>query len=363
MIKTIKSLSKYFILCGSMILFVTSCSDHDFKVKGEIYGAEDKSIVLEKSDFHGRWLPVDSTKINKNGGFSISFPAPLAPDIYRLALNGQYVYLPVDSTETITVNSSYSKFGADFSLSGSHNAEQLEKFEKELQAADIKNPEAMTEFKKGVYTKYMKDAPGSILNFYILTKTVEGQPLYNPENASDRKYFGAVATGFKSNRPDDPHTAILEQTALQALKQQNTEAGKFKTIEANEISIVDMDLQDDNGKQVKLSDITGKGKPVVVIFSQLTLPEAPQLNIALSEIYKKHAGNVEFYHVSLDPDQYAWRDAAKNLPWITVYSPGQDASKDAIKYNVFQIPSFFIYDSKGELKSRPMTIEELSKAL
>ena len=363
MMSYFKSYSKYILICVSTALVAASCSDNKFKVKGEIYGAEEQNIVLEKSDFQGRWLPVDSTRINKNGGFSMTFPSPVSPDIYRLALNGQYVYLPVDSTETITVNSSYSKFGADFTLTGSRNAEQMEKFEKDLHATDTSNPTAVAEFKKKVYTTYMKDAPGSILSFYILTKTIDGKPLYDPADATDRKYFGAVATGFQSKRPDDPHTAILEQTAIQALKQKNSEAGKYKTVEAEEITLIDMDLQDDKGQQVKLSDVAGKGKPVVVIFSLLNTPDAPQLNIALDKIYKQKAGNVEFYHVSLDEDQYAWRDAAKNLPWITVYSPGQDASVDALRYNVFQVPSFFIYDSNGELKSRPMTIEELSKNL
>ena len=362
MVSNLKSITQYVIIGAIPLFFATSCANHGFKVKGEISDAQEKSIILEKSDFQGRWLPVDSTKINKDGGFSLSFPAPLAPEIYRLSLNGQYVYLPVDSTETITVNSSYNKFGAEFTLKGSQNATQLEKFEKELHATNTKDSVALAEFKRGVYTKYMKDAPGSILSFYILTKTVDGKPLYNPEDAIDSKYFGAVATGFKSKHPDDPHTAILEQTALQALKKKNSEAGKFKTLEAQEIALIDIDLQDDNGKQRKLSDIAGKGKPVVVIFSQLTLPEAPQFNIALSEIYKKHP-NIEFYHVSIDPDQYAWRDAAKNLPWITVYSPGQDSSEDAVRYNVFQIPSFYIYDGNGELKSRPMTLEELNKSL
>lgn len=357
------SLAKYLFIGIAPLLFVSSCNKHDFKVKGEIYGGEEKSIVLEKSDFHGRWLPVDSTRINKNGGFSITFPAPLSPDIFRLALNGQYVYIPVDSTETITVNSSYSKFGADFTLTGSHNAEQLEKFEKELQTKRHDNLANLDEFKREVYSKYMKDAPGSIICFYILTKTVDGKPLYDPSMPEDKKYFGAVATGYKMHRPDDPHTAILEQTALKALKEKNTAEGKFQTIEANEISLIDIDLQDDKGKNVKLSDIAGKGKPVVVIFSQLTQPDAPQLNISLSNIYKKHAGNIEFYHVSLDEDQYAWREAAKNLPWITVYSPGVQSSPEVIKYNVFQLPSFFIYDAGGELKSRPMTVEELNKSL
>lgn len=362
---------KFFKLTGTVSLSVfilaivalSSCSNHKFKIKGEIYGGENKSMVIEKSDFQGRWLPVDSIKINKNGGFSFSFPTPMSPEIFRLALNGQYIYVPVDSTETITLNTSYDDFGQNFNLGGSHNAELMTKFEKELQSLNYENPDSLKSFKRNVYSTYMKDSPGSIISFYILTKTINGNPLYDPSDYSDSKYFGAVATGFKSHRPDDPHTALLEQTALNSIKKRNAESGKYREIEAAEISLIDINQQDENGKMVALSSIVGQGKPVVVIFSLLNHEDSPELNIKLANIYKRLDGKAEFYNVSLDADQYAWREAAHNLPWITVYSPGQNTSEDAINYNVFQIPSFFIYNADGELVSRPMTIEELNKSL
>lgn len=351
-----------------LILFVAllpllSCSNNKFKIKGEIYGGEDKTVILEKSDFQGRWIPVDSTHINKNGGFSFSFPAPDSPDIYRLQTNNQYIYLPIDSTETISITSSYDKFGQDFALTGSRNAEMMEKFEKQLQTVNHSNPDSLEAFKRNVYSNYIKDFQGSILSFYILTKIVDGKPLYDPSDKTDSKYFAAVATGFKSARPEDPHTALLENTAIQSFKFRNNEAGKFTPIEAEEISLIEINLPDENGKNIKLSEVAGKGKPVVVIFSLLNHQDSPEFNMALAQLYKNLGESVEFYNVSLDEDQYEWREAAKNLPWITVYSPGQNTSEDAIKYNVFQIPSFFIYDSNGELSSRPMTLDELSKKL
>lgn len=345
------------------IVSLSACSKPEFKVKGEIYGGEDKTLILEKSGFQGQWVPIDSTHINKNGGFSFSFPSPQSPEIYRLVLNDRYIYFPVDSIETITITSSFDKFGNDFSLSGSSNAIKMENFEKDLQKANTNNPDSLVSFKRKVFSNYIKDSQGSIISFYILTKTIDGRPLYSPTDPEDRKYFVAVATGYKTANPNDPHAALLEQTAIQAIKDKNRENGNFQSIEAQEISLIDMDLQNEEGINIKLSDIAGKGKPVVVIFSLLTHQDSPELNMALANIYQKHQGKVEFYNVSLDNDQYAWREAAKNLPWVTVYSPGETSSADAIKYNVFQIPSFYIYNNNGELTSRPMTLEELDKNL
>ena len=359
----IRNILTYFT-AALILTGVASCHNDRFKVKGEIYGGEGKSMSLEKSDYNGRWTSLDSVKIGKTGSFSVSFPAPASPDIYRLALDGKFVYFPVDSTESLTLTSSFDDFGRNYTLTGSRNAELMGEFDKEVGSLNLKmDADSLDNFKRYIYSKYMKDFPGSIVSFYILTKTIEGQPIYSPRNTKDAKYFGAVATGYKTQRPNDPHTALLEQTTLTAMKQKNSEAGNYRTIEANEIAILDLELQDNEGKMVKLSDVTGKGKPVVVIFSLLTHQDSPALNYELAQIYNRRNGGVEFYNVSLDPDQYAWRESAKNLPWINVYAPAQMNSEAARIYNVTELPAFFIYNSDGELTMRPRDIRELESNL
>lgn len=353
-------------LIGLSILFVfilANCSHNKFKVKGEIYGAGNQTIVLEKSDFYGNWVTLDSTKIGKTGNFSFSFPSPASPDIYRLSLNGKMIYIPIDSTETITVTSSLNDFGRDFQLSGSANAELLAQFEKELLDFDISSSEGMSEFKRNIFTNYMKDKPGQITSFYILTKTIGGKPLYNPSNFEDVKYFGAVATGYKNVRPNDPHTPLLEKTSLEAIKRKNESKGNVKMIEAEEVSIIDLDLTDEKGQDVSLRSLTGKGKPVVVIFSVLNHEDAPAFNMELAKLYEKVKDKVIFYNVSLDEDSYAWREAAQNLPWITVFAPGGINSQAAISYNVRFVPAFYVYNSNGELVKSPLSLKELESSL
>ena len=69
------------------------------------------------------------------------------------------------------------------------------------------------------------------------------------------------------------------------------------------------------------------------------------------------------YHISFDADHYVWRDAARNLPWITVIDPGGMSSDALVKYNVGTIPAFFIYDAGGELVDRASDFRELSQKL
>lgn len=346
----------------ALIATLTSCGGDNFKIKGDIYGADNQPVVLAKSDFHGRWIAIDSTRTSKSGAFSISRPAPAAPEIFRLEVDGRFLYIPIDSTETITVTSAFDKFGSEFTLSGSPKAEALERFEKEVLAlpAEI-SADSLESFKRGVFSKYIKDWPGSIVSYYILTKYTGKKALFDPDK--DYKYFAAVANGFKQIRPDDPHTALLEKTAIDAIKRHNRNIGTTLQIEADEITVIDIDLPDENGKNRKLSELVGNGKPTVVIFSVLTHPDSPAVNLELSKLYSSLGGNVNFYQVSLDPDQYAWRDAAKNLPWVTVFDPDGEYSKALRSYNVGALPTYFVYSAKGELEQRAASIDELAKFL
>ena len=342
----------------------SSCQKKEFKITGEISDAQGDYIVLEKSDFQGFWNPLDSTKIKDNGKFAIAFPAPPAPEIYRLKLGKDFIYVPIDSTETINIIANKQSLSKDYTISGSENAERLARFEKDILDLSLPMPsDSLYQLKRDIYTKYMMNFPGSIVTYYILTKTIDGKSLYSPSDTGDAKYFGAVATGFKSTRPDDPRTQLLERTSLNSLKMRNNELGKMVSYEAEEVKLIDIELPDEKGNIIKLSDIAGKGKPTVLIFSYLTLPDSPEFNYQLAQVYEKFKGNVEFYNVCFDPDQFSWRESAANIPWITVYSPTGLNTDIVGKYNLQEIPSIYIYNKEGELSARASSIADIEKKL
>lgn len=351
------------VLSLAALFSLTGCGEARFKVSGEVEGGADKSLVLEKSDFHGRWIPVDSVKIGGSGKYSIKSDAPASPEIYRLRLDDSFIYFPVDSVENLVINSPASGFGTDFTVEGTEQAANLASFEKELQKLDVKNDAAKEQFKKDTYNKYLKDSQGSIIGYYVLTKIVDGKPLYDPESPADVKYYAAVATAFDQFRPNDPHTPMLRHVALGAVRRQNSEQGKSRVLEAEEITLIDVELPDEDGKNVKLSDVAKNGKPTVLIFAMMNEPESPALNIALSDLYNRLGGRVNFYHVSLDADHYAWREAARNLGWITVIDQAGQTSDALRNYNVSALPTFYIYDASGSLSDRASTVAEVSKKL
>ena len=265
--------------------------------------------------------------------------------------------------ETVRIETSADKYGNDFKLSGTPQAERLDAFEKEVlkyAASDQKDAEG---FKRQVYSKYIMDSQGSILSYYVLTKIVGDKPLFDAADHDDAKYYAAVATQFEQYRPNDPHGKMVRNAALNALKQRNTAQGKRKVISAPELKVLDIELPNEKEQNVKLSDLVGKGKPVVVVFAMMNMEESPAFNRQLAQIYQRKGGAVQFYHISFDADQYAWREAARNLPWITVIDPTGTHSNALRDYNVGQLPAFFIYDAGGELRDRAQTLGDLDKKL
>ncbi|MDE6717422.1 MAG: hypothetical protein K2J70_04430 [Muribaculaceae bacterium] len=347
----------------ALVIGFSGCKKSEFKVKGEIYGASDKSVLLEKPDFHGRWIAVDSARTDSRGGFAIEAARPSAPEVYRLAFDGRYIYLPVDSTETLTVTTSADKFGHEFNVTGTPQAERMSAFEKELLALDFNDSTKRADFKREVYSRYLKDAQGGLISYYVLTKTVGDKPLYDLSDPADAKYYAAVATAFSQYRPDDPHAGMLREASIEAMRRRNTGAGKKRVMEAEEIKLIDIALNDESGREVKLSNTVGKGKKGVMIVSMMNEKESPALNKALADLYDAKGGGVAFYMVSLDRDLYAWREAARNLPWTTVADPEGRNSGILVKYNIGSLPAYFIFNSDGELIDRASNLEELRSKL
>jgi hypothetical protein len=356
-------MKKLYIIPVCALALMCSCKEKNMEVRGEIAGADNQSVVLEKSDYSGVWIALDSARTSSAGKFSISTPAAAAPEIYRLVLNGKYIYIPVDSTETITVTTTAKDFGHEFTLSGSTQAEQMAAFEKALMRANLSNPDSADSFKRSVYTNYIKDSHGSMLSYYLLTKTLpDGTPLFDAADPGDARYFAAVATQFNEFRPDDPHGALLKKVSLDAMRNRNSAQGKKTVITAQALSVIDIALTNEDNKTVKLSDIAGKGKPTLVVFAMMNSEDSPAFNRELANVNRTHP-ELAIYHISFDEDHYAWRDAARNLPWTTVIDAGGLSSNALRDYNVSSLPTFFIYDSTGELQDRAESISELNKLL
>lgn len=357
-------IAKYFAVATSLVAIALTggCGEKGFKIEGQLADSEGDKVLLEKADYSGYWTIVDSTRTDKKGNFKFSQPQQSGPEIFRLSLDDKYIYLPVDSTETLTVTSSKGEFGHDFSVTGSEQAARMSKFEKDLIAfvPYIDNADSLKNFKRRIYNEYMHDGRGSVMTYYILTKTIGNRPLFDP-TTDDYRYFVAVANNYQQFRPNDAHAPFLLNLAKAAQRHHNEQNGIRTVINAEEITMLEIALNDENGKEQKLSDMLGKGKPVVVAFTLMRDGTTPEINRQLAELFK--SGRIDIYNVSPDRDQYGWREAASNLPWTTVLDPSAGQDKVFVQYNVGQLPTFFVYNANGELIARCASVKEIREKL
>ena len=355
---------KKIILMLIAVAMLTACDGNKFHVDGTIEGATDTTTLVLEQSSNGEWFIIDSIDVDKNGKFSVSAPAPEVPNIYQLRLGGQSICFPIDSLDHLTINAKLPNFASDYTISGSEHAEQELKIDKEaMQFAGNKGNAAQMQAWKDQLAKQIVADPSGIVAYYTINKYIDGKPLFDPLNDNDLRIIGAVANSFNSFRPDDPRTDYLVNLLLDGQRRRRAQSAPTDTVYADVTSLIDIKLQDYDGKEYSLSKVAADNRVVLLDFTAYTTDISPQLNKLLHDIYQSyHTRGLAIYQVSLDQDNVAWRQAAQNLPWITVFDPMSINSKNVGAYNVNGIPTTFIIKG-GEIVERVEDASRLKAAV
>ncbi len=348
------------------LLLLCGCSDHQWKVKGNISGAQGETLVLEASN-NGLWYALDSATIGEKGKFSFAQPPVGYPDIFRLNLQGKCVYFPIDSIETVTLKADAGDLEHDYLLKGSVLADMvMEADHKIMDAAKEKGEAAVASdsiLKRELSEMILADQSG-LVAYYIINKRIGDTQLFNPQDRKDLRMIGAVANAFAQNRPTDPRTEYLKQYYLgnKRLNDANIERGD--TLFVSETTLFDIQLYDNTGKLHSLKEEASKGKVTILNFTIYDADESPAFNRELAKIYSaRKSSGLEIFQVSADDDEFTWKQSAKNLPWITVYNSPTDGSKYLKSYNVTLLPTTYIIDRNGELVEKVDDITQLGQLL
>lgn len=342
------------LIAASTFLLLASCGSKEHGLNGTLSDAENGSyIVLETTDIYGRWYPLDSAAIDSEGKFFLPYAAPSAPELYRLRFGESYIYMPVDSTEELTLTASAKDFSRSFTLAGSAQAEGLTRFEKEASRIEaLRNTDSTDVFRRRVYTEYLQNSKGDLLSYYILTRRFDEGHLIE---YTDPIYW-AVANLYSTYRPDDKRTKALVERARQGQAEVRRSKNQGVVMEAAEIALIDIELPDSQGTMRRLSEVASKGKPTILVFTTMSSQQTPAINMALRSIYD--AGEANIYEVCIDNDVLTFSNGAKGLPWPVVRDDKGADSENLIRYNVGSLPAFFIYDSRGELQQSAGTVED-----
>ena len=327
-----------------LVALMCSCNSNKFKVSGTVEGAGDTTTLFLETSVNGNWLFVDSV-VTSNGKFAFSEDAPEYPNIYRLGYRDKSIYFPIDSIDNIEIKTSIKKFDEDYTLAGSDNAVKMMNIDRQAAAFAKKgdtSSDAFNKWKDELSRNLVKD-PAGIVSFYLINKFIGDKPLFDPLDKKDFKIIGAVTNAFANFRPNDPRTGYMVDNFKLGLSQRRSENAPRDTLVATEASLIDIKLQDYTGTTHSLEQVAQKNRLVLLNFTVYQAEFSPVFNKLLNDIYTKYKSRgLEIYQVSLDTDNVFWSQAAKNLPWITVYDPrGQNSTTLGI-YQVMGVPTTFI---------------------
>lgn len=348
----------HFICITIVASLLVSCSGNKFTVDGRIDGAGDTTKLVIEESGNGSWFILDTITTTGNGQFRYDREAPQFPGIYRIRLNSQAIYFPIDSLEHISINTSLKAFDTDFSVSGSEHAEQVMKIDKDaIKYARGASGEKMAQWKRSLANMVVAD-PGGIVSYYIINKYIQGQPLFDPADDSDIKVIGAVANLFRQYRPNDPRTDYLVSLVLSAQRERRIRHNELDTVQVSMTSMFNITLQDYNGITHDLVKEAGKGNVVILNFTIYEGDFSPAFNKILNDTYNLYKGRgLEIFQVSLDRDDVTYRQAAKNLPWITVYDP---MGRFSAPYNLESVPTVFVINRHGDIAERVDDVAQLT---
>ncbi|MBP6068368.1 TlpA disulfide reductase family protein [Bacteroides sp.] len=378
---------KKITLVAFVALAVSACnSGPQFKVNGEVSGADGKTLYLEASGLEGVTL-LDSVKLKGNGSFSFKKARPEAPEFYRLRVDEKVINFAVDSTETIQIDAPYVDFATAYTVEGSDNSAKIKELtikqtnlQKNVDAliqtvrANKLSPTAfedslavlLNNYKNEVKINYIFAAPNTSAAYFALFQKLNDYLIFDPlNNKDDVKCFAAVATSLNNFYPHANRSKNLYNIVIKGMK--NTRTPQQRTIELPEDKIVetgliDVSLRDIKGNVRKLSDL--KGKVVLLDFSVFQTQTGAPHNLMLRELYNEYAAQgFEIYQVSLDADEHYWKTTADNLPWICVRDGNGVYSSNAAVYNVKQLPAYFLINRNNELSARGEDVKDLSATI
>ncbi len=357
-------MKKHILVMLAVVAMLASCNDNKFKVDGTIQGANDSTQVVLEMSSNGYWYPVDTLKIDGQGHYSVAAQAPDYPNIYRLRLGDRDICFPVDSLDHLTINTRLEAFGTDFTVAGSDHAVQVMNIDKQaMQMAGGKaSPDQFKAWKRKLAEQIVAD-PKGIVAYYAINKYVDGKPLFDPLDNDDLRIIGAVANAFYTFKPSDPRTDYLVRVLTEGQQRRRAATAAVDTISAEVASLIDIKLQDYSGKTYSLEQVSHSNHLVLLCFTIYQAEFSPMFNKLLNDIYTKYKGRgLEIFQVSLDTDNVFWSQAAKNLPWITVYDPQGQSSRNVGTYQVMGVPTTFVIRD-GDIVERVEDATQLEAAL
>ena len=375
---------KKILMLFTVITVIISCKkagENEFFISGTVKGiADGKTVVLEKQDEMGQFVPLDTVKV-KDGKFTMKGSAK-EPEIMLLqveAIQGKVPFVLENGDINVVVDKDSLQKSK---LSGTFNNDVFSKFNDDLTKFQKDFQKKLTNFQnanmakmKGAQeakdtitiNKLMKEYQGiqkEGMEFYV--KFAEGNPkallsalildsmLNDP--AADlvrvKKIYAGFSPELKKYKPGKSIQSKLDKIA-----------NPVTVDPAANVGSVAPDFKGPNPEGKSISLKQSLGKVTIVDFWASWCKPCRAENPNVVALYAKyHDKGLNILSVSLDKEASAWKAAiAKDkLTWNHVSNLKEFEDPIALQYGINAIPSIYILDAKGVIIAKDLRGEELN---
>jgi thiol-disulfide isomerase/thioredoxin len=374
-----------------LLFIISACKEKNtFYVNGVITGRTEKSIFINRVDINTPVL-IDSSKISKKGEFRFKVKAPEA-DFYQLGFSStDFITLLAEPGERINLVFKGKNLFENYSVSGSAGSAKLRILDLTLNNTkrkldslttifnkDSKEPgfDVESQALKAEYNRLIKEQRKKNIEFIVsnvsslasikaLYQRID-QDTYVLYEQRDLQYLKIVTDSLTHHYPNSKQVQALARDFAKEMNQMYTSQLEQITRNMPQTKL-DPDLKNLSGKRVALSSI--KGKYVLLAFWSAKSKDCITENLQLKEFYKLYnKKGFEIYQINLDESESDWKTAVQfdELPWISTREDDPLDPKNALLFNVKNLPANYLFDKEGNIiasnlhgKSLQLKLEQL----
>jgi thiol-disulfide isomerase/thioredoxin len=358
----------------TLFSIVSGCMNKGtFNVSGVINVASGKKIYISRVDVDSPVL-IDSSKINKKGGFRFKVIASEA-DFYQIGFSStDFITLLAEPGEDIRLVFKAKNLFENYTVSGSPGSEKLQILDLTLTNTKRKLDSLTVVYNKASredgfdakattleaeYGKLLKEQRKKNIVFIInnINSLASIKALYqriNPDtyvlyDPHDLQYFKIVTDSLTRRYPNSKQVQALARDFEKEMNQMYITQIEKLTKDLPQTKL-DPDLKDIAGKRIALSSL--KEKYVLLTFWSIQSKDCIVENLQLKEFYKLYyKKGFEIYQINLDESEADWKSAVKfdELPWISTREDDPLDPKNAVIFNVKNLPSNYLFDKEGKI--------------
>ena len=353
----------------ALVVALAACKDKKaFTLTGELdHFGKTKKVYLLAADTSSINV-VDSSAIAADGKFAFKH-ATVYPNLFKLRTGDQIFDFIAQNGDDVTFKTDLADSSHVYTISGSGESEKIKQFNAISNLYGDKNAKLVAEFQG----KAAKGNSDSLLKIYQPTfqknlndYTVEVLKFVKANDKSLAGFY--AATSVDPMRYEEDLVKYAE--SIKGDFKDNPAVQKFITqmMLAKPLSLgnkaPDFTTNDQNGKQVKLSDY--KGKYVLVDFWASWCAPCRAENPNVVKMYGLyHDKGMNVLGVSLDTDKNQWQKAvtADKLAWQHVSDLQRFDGPTEKLYHIEAIPSNFFIDPQGTIIAKNITGIDLEEML